>query len=47
MAELGVLIGATGPNGNVLKIRPPLVFERTHVDQLGACLAHSLEDLEA
>jgi 4-aminobutyrate aminotransferase-like enzyme len=28
-----VLISATGPRGNVLKIRPPLVFARAHVDR--------------
>lgn len=30
----GVLISATGPGANVLKIRPPLVFETSHVDLL-------------
>jgi 4-aminobutyrate aminotransferase-like enzyme/Ser/Thr protein kinase RdoA (MazF antagonist) len=29
-----VLIGRTGRHGNVLKIRPPLVFQREHADQL-------------
>ncbi len=29
-----VLLSATGPQGNVLKIRPPLVFERKHADLL-------------
>lgn len=29
-----VLISATGPAGNVLKIRPPLVFSDAHVDRL-------------
>lgn len=28
----GVLIGATGPGENVLKVRPPLLFQRTHAD---------------
>ena len=27
-----VLISATGPRANVLKVRPPLVFEQSHVD---------------
>ncbi|MFC7046048.1 aspartate aminotransferase family protein [Halobacteriaceae archaeon GCM10025711] len=29
-----VLVGSTGSDGNVLKIRPPLVFERKHADRL-------------
>lgn len=34
MRERGVLIGATGPRHNVLKIRPPLVFEEEHAAML-------------
>jgi len=34
MREHGVLIGRTGRRGNVLKLRPPLVFGRTHADLL-------------
>ncbi len=34
MRDQGVLISATGPAGNVLKIRPPLVFQREHADLL-------------
>ena len=34
MRERGILLGATGPAGNVLKIRPPLVLEREHADLL-------------
>jgi 4-aminobutyrate aminotransferase-like enzyme len=34
MRERGVLLSATGPAGNVLKIRPPLVFQREHADLL-------------
>jgi 4-aminobutyrate aminotransferase-like enzyme len=34
MRERGILLGATGPAGNVLKIRPPLVFGRDHADLL-------------
>ena len=34
MRERGILLGATGPAGNVLKIRPPLVFQRDHADLL-------------
>ena len=32
--ERGILISTTGPAGNVLKIRPPLVFQREHADLL-------------
>jgi 4-aminobutyrate aminotransferase-like enzyme/aminoglycoside phosphotransferase (APT) family kinase protein len=34
MRERGVLLSSTGPDGNVLKIRPPLVFQREHADLL-------------
>jgi len=34
MRDRGVLTSATGPAGNVLKIRPPLVFQREHADLL-------------
>ncbi|TVQ74573.1 MAG: aspartate aminotransferase family protein [Oceanospirillales bacterium] len=34
MRQAGVLISATGPDANVLKIRPPLVFTEEHVDLL-------------
>ncbi|MFC3395495.1 aspartate aminotransferase family protein [Brenneria rubrifaciens] len=32
MRQRGVLIGATGPAANILKIRPPLVFREEHAD---------------
>jgi 4-aminobutyrate aminotransferase-like enzyme len=32
MRERRILISATGPGANVLKIRPPLVFEMQHAD---------------
>jgi 4-aminobutyrate aminotransferase-like enzyme len=38
MREAGVLIGRTGPRGDVLKIRPPLVFGDEHVEVLVAAL---------
>jgi 4-aminobutyrate aminotransferase-like enzyme/Ser/Thr protein kinase RdoA (MazF antagonist) len=45
MRRAGILIGSTGRNGNVLKIRPPLVFQKEHADQvaetMGAVLARA------
>ncbi len=38
MRERRVLISATGPHRNVLKIRPPLVFTHEHADRLTAAL---------
>jgi 4-aminobutyrate aminotransferase-like enzyme/Ser/Thr protein kinase RdoA (MazF antagonist) len=38
MRDRGILLGTTGPAGNVLKIRPPLVFGREHADLLLAVL---------
>jgi 4-aminobutyrate aminotransferase-like enzyme len=37
-----VLIGRTGPNDDVLKIRPPLVFDEDHIEVLVAALEQSL-----
>jgi 4-aminobutyrate aminotransferase-like enzyme len=42
MRERRVLISATGPHGNVLKIRPPLPFRAEHADQLLAVLSEVL-----
>jgi 4-aminobutyrate aminotransferase-like enzyme len=42
MRRLGVLVGATGRNGDVLKIRPPLTFELQHADLLLDALQQSL-----
>ena len=48
LRKRGVLIGRIGRNDNVLKMRPPLVFEAKHVDlmleRLGLALA-SLDDV--
>ena len=41
----GCLVGATGPGGNVLKIRPPLVWTTVHADLLADTLAEVLADL--
>jgi 4-aminobutyrate aminotransferase-like enzyme len=32
------LLSASGPGGNVLKIRPPLAFQREHADLLLSAL---------
>lgn len=45
MRENGVLIGTEGPDGNVLKIRPPLPFGPAHAAQALAALRTSLESL--
>lgn len=42
LRERRVLISATGPGANVLKIRPPLVFSRANADTLLAALSASL-----
>jgi 4-aminobutyrate aminotransferase-like enzyme/Ser/Thr protein kinase RdoA (MazF antagonist) len=42
LREAGILIGRTGPRGNVLKIRPPLVFGQEHVDLLVSAAQVSL-----
>ena len=44
LRQRGVLIGRTGPGGNVLKIRPPLVFGRDEADLLVERLVLCLED---
>ena len=38
LKENGLLIGLSGRDGNVLKIRPPLIFGREECDRVVACL---------
>jgi 4-aminobutyrate aminotransferase-like enzyme len=45
MRDRRVLISATGPAGNVLKIRPPLPFNAGHADELLGVLAEVLTAL--
>jgi 4-aminobutyrate aminotransferase-like enzyme/Ser/Thr protein kinase RdoA (MazF antagonist) len=45
MRDQGVLIGLSGPHSNVLKIRPPLVFQPEHADLLLEALDRSLAKL--
>ena len=44
MRQNQVLIGTTGEKSNVLKIRPPLVFEKEHADILLVALKKALEE---
>jgi 4-aminobutyrate aminotransferase-like enzyme len=44
MRQNGVLIGITGPNDNVLKIRPPMVFNQEHAEILLAALLKALNE---
>ena len=39
----GILAGIAGPQGNVIKIRPPMTFGKPHADQLIATLADALK----
>lgn len=47
MRRAGVLVSASGPRGDVLKIRPPLVFEQSHVTCLVETLAAALGSIDA
>jgi 4-aminobutyrate aminotransferase-like enzyme len=40
-----VLIGAAGPHGHILKLRPPLCFSREHVDTLVRAITATLASL--
>jgi len=42
LRDEGILIGRTGRDENVLKIRPPLVFADEHADQLASALREVL-----
>jgi 4-aminobutyrate aminotransferase-like enzyme/Ser/Thr protein kinase RdoA (MazF antagonist) len=42
LREQGILVGRTGKNGDVLKIRPPLVFGDEHAELLAATLGRIL-----
>jgi hypothetical protein len=43
MRHLGVVVGTTARHGNVLKIRPPLAFDESHVPILAGALADRLD----
>jgi 4-aminobutyrate aminotransferase-like enzyme/Ser/Thr protein kinase RdoA (MazF antagonist) len=40
--RLGVLMGTDGPHDNVVKLRPPMVFQREHARMLVECLDQAL-----
>ncbi len=44
-AERGILTGVEGPQGNVLKLRPPLTFRRPHADLLVEAIEAALRAL--
>jgi 4-aminobutyrate aminotransferase-like enzyme/Ser/Thr protein kinase RdoA (MazF antagonist) len=44
MRDLGVLISTDGPDHNVLKIKPPIVFSRANADHLVEGLAQVLQE---
>jgi len=46
MRQNHVLVGTTGEKYNVLKIRPPLVFEKEHADILLVALNRALEETQ-
>jgi 4-aminobutyrate aminotransferase-like enzyme len=45
LRDRNVLVGIAGPHGNILKIRPPLCFQREHADLLVEALSDSLARL--
>ncbi len=45
MRQRHVLVGTDGRDGNVLKLRPPLVFHRRHAEKFTAALDDALRDL--
>ncbi|HUY30098.1 MAG TPA: aminotransferase class III-fold pyridoxal phosphate-dependent enzyme [Acidimicrobiales bacterium] len=44
LRDHGVLVGTTGPSGNVVKIRPPLAFAPADADLLATALERALRD---
>jgi len=44
MRQNRVLIGTTGPSNNILKIRPPIIFNQEHSEILLASLLKALND---
>jgi 4-aminobutyrate aminotransferase-like enzyme len=47
MKDRGMLIGRAGEHGNVLKIRPPLVFEREHAERVVEAFSETVRGIHA
>ena len=45
MRQNGVLVGTTGQNYATLKIRPPLVFQKEHVEILLVAMIKALDGI--
>lgn len=45
MREDGVIISTTGANEDILKVRPPLIFQALHVDKFLTTLERALNGL--
>lgn len=45
LMQRGFLVGLTGPNGSLLKIRPPMVFDRSHADLLVTAIDEVLSEI--
>ncbi len=45
MRDIGVLVGIDGPHANVLKIRPPRVFDENHARQFTDALDLALQEI--
>jgi 4-aminobutyrate aminotransferase-like enzyme len=46
MKDKGFLICNAGANGNIIKIRPPLVFQKEHADLFLTAFAETLGELD-
>ena len=44
LRDKGFLIGSAGPMGNILKIRPPLVFQQEHADLFLTAFEESIQE---
>ena len=44
MKDFGILMSSDGPDHNVLKIKPPMIFSRSDADELIGCLEKVLQE---